>query len=202
MAVQAKLERGVAPTHRLPVRVSHWVNTAAVLVMIGSGWGIYNTSPLFAFTFPRHLTLGGWLGGSLAWHFAAMWLLAGNLLLYASVGLLTGHFRRRLRPPRPADILRDLRLAATARLPHAPGQYNAVQRLLYVLVLLATAGAIVSGLAIWKPVQLAPLCNLLGGYEAARREHFLMMAGIVVFIAVHVAMVIKHPRTVRPMVLG
>jgi thiosulfate reductase cytochrome b subunit len=191
-----------APTHSLAVRISHWVNAFALFIMIGSGWGIYNLSPLFSFSFPRHLTLGGWLAGNLAWHFAGMWLLTLNMLCYLFFGFVSGHFSSSFLPLRAAEVLDDLQLAMRSRLMHQPGHYNAIQRLLYVMAILGIVGSCVSGLAIWKPIQLAPLCNLLGGYEAARRVHFVIMCGIVFFIFIHVSMVCKYPRTLRPMVTG
>ena len=118
--------------HPLAVRITHWINAAAIVVMIGSGWQIYNASPLFPFVFPSWMTLGGWLGGALAWHFAAMWLLAGNFAIYLGYGLISGHIRRRLLPLRPREIWRDAMLALRFRLPHDGSHYNAVQRLLYV----------------------------------------------------------------------
>jgi thiosulfate reductase cytochrome b subunit len=188
--------------HPLIVRITHWMNAAAMTVMIGSGWQIYNASPLFPFAFPPWLTLGHWLGGALALHFAAMWLLAANFALYLGYGLISGHIRRRLLPLRPREIWRDAIAALRFRLPHDGAHYNAVQRLLYTLVGCGIALAIVSGLAIWKPVQLYPLTFLLGGYEIARRVHFLAMAGIVAFIVVHLALVVIVPRTLRSMITG
>ena len=188
--------------HPLAVRITHWINAAAITAMIASGWLIYNASPLFPFVFPSYMTLGGWLGGALAWHFAAMWLLAGNFTIYLGYGLITGHIRRRLFPFCPRDIWRDAMLALRCRLPHDGAHYNAVQRLLYVLAGCGIALAIVSGLAIWKPVQLYPLTALLGGYETARRVHFLAMAGIAGFIVVHLALVAIVPRTLPPMLTG
>ena len=188
--------------HPLPVRITHWVNAVAMVVMIASGWQIYNASPLFPFVFPNWLTLGRWLGGALAWHFAAMWLLFVNFAFYLGYGLISGHIRRRLLPLRPREVWRDAMLALRMRLPHDGSQYNAVQRLLYVLAGCGIALAIVSGLAIWKPVQLYPLTFLLGGYEVARRVHFLAMAGIVLFVVVHLSLVAIVPRTLRPMVTG
>jgi thiosulfate reductase cytochrome b subunit len=188
--------------HPIAVRITHWVNAAAIVVMIASGWRIYNASPLFPFVFPSRLTLGGWLGGALAWHFAAMWLLAGNFAIYLGYGLITGHIGRRLLPLRPREIWHDALLALQFRLPHDSSRYNAVQRLLYVLVGCCIALAIVSGLAVWKPVQLYSLTMLLGGYEIARRAHFIAMAGIVGFIFVHLALVAIVPRTLPPMLTG
>lgn len=188
--------------HPWPVRLTHWVNAAAMTVMIMSGWRIYGASPLFPFVFPAWATLGDWLGGALAWHFAAMWLLATNFGVYLMFGLRSGHIRRRLLPLSARGIARDLDLALRFRLPHADGGYNAVQRLLYVLVGVGIAGAIASGLALWKPVQLAPLTLLLGGYEVARRVHFAAMSGIVAFVVVHLVLVAIVPRTLLPMITG
>jgi thiosulfate reductase cytochrome b subunit len=188
--------------HPLAVRITHWTNAAAMTVMIASGWQIYNASPLFPFVFPSWLTLGHWLGGALAWHFAAMWLLAVNVAIYLGYGLASGHIRRRLFPLRPRDIWRDANLALRFRLMHSGPEYNAVQRLVYVLVGCGIALAIVSGLAIWKPVQLYPVTFALGGYEIARRVHFLAMSGIVAFIILHLALVAIVPRTLRSMITG
>lgn len=188
--------------HPLAVRLTHWINAGAIMVMIGSGWQIYNASPLFRFVFPAWMTLGDWLGGALAWHFAAMWLLAVNFVIYLGYGLISGHVRRRLLPLRPREIRRDAILALRFRLPHDASHYNAVQRLLYVLAGCGIALAIVSGLAIWKPVQFHPLTALLGGYEVARRVHFLAMAGITGFIIVHLVLVAIVPSTLPPMLTG
>ena len=188
--------------HPLIVRITHWINAAAMTVMIGSGWQIYNASPLFPFEFPSWLTLGHWLGGALALHFAAMWLLAGNFAVYVGYGLLSGHIQHRLFPLRLREIWHDAIAALRCRLPHDDARYNAVQRLLYVLVGCGIALAITSGLAIWKPVQLYPLTFLLGGYEFARRVHFVAMAGIVAFVVVHLTLVVIVPKTLRAMIVG
>lgn len=186
----------------LLVRITHWVNAYAMTCMILSGWQIYNASPLFNFSFPRWATLGGWLAGGIAWHFAAMWLLLANGLLYLAYGLFSGYFRRTLLPLRPGQVWRDFTAAVAFRLRHEPGVYNAVQRLLYLIVLLLGAGAVLSGLAIWKPVQFSPLTALLGGYDTARFLHFLAMAGIVGFILVHLALVLLVPSTFLTMITG
>ena len=184
------------------VRITHWVNAFAMTCMILSGWRIYNASPLFPLAFPPRITLGGWLAGALAWHFAAMWLLVANALVYLAYSVASGYFRRTLLPLTPRQVWRDLTAALAFRLEHRPGAYNAVQKLLYIIVLLLGAAAVLSGLAIWKPVQLAPLAALLGGYDTARVVHFLAMAGSVGFILVHLALVILVPRTLLSMVTG
>ncbi|MGO4326124.1 cytochrome b/b6 domain-containing protein [Cupriavidus sp. 2TAF22] len=191
-----------AIVHPLAVRAAHWINAFAMTCMVMSGWAIYNASPLFAFRFPAWATVGGWLGGSIAWHFAAMWLLCANALLYLGHGFATRHFRRHFLPLSARAALRDAGLALRLRLPHRPGVYNAVQRLMYVAVLLLGALVVASGLAIWKPVQLYWLANLFGGFDTARYVHFGAMAGIVAFVVVHLVLVIAVPSTLLPMFTG
>ncbi|WP_042877295.1 cytochrome b/b6 domain-containing protein [Cupriavidus necator] len=191
-----------AVVHALAVRATHWINAIAMTCMVMSGWAIYNASPLFGFRFPAWATVGGWLGGSIAWHFAAMWLLCANGLLYLGYGMATGHFRRHFLPLGPGAVLRDAGLALRLRLPHRPGAYNALQRMMYAAVLLLGVAVVASGLSIWKPVQLYWLADLFGGFDTARRVHFFAMAGIVGFVAVHLALVIVVPSTLLPMFTG
>jgi thiosulfate reductase cytochrome b subunit len=194
---------GRAVIHPVWVRVTHWINVVAMVVMIGSGWEIYNASPLFPFRFPRSITLGGWLAGALLWHFAAMWLLAVNGLVYVTLGIVTGRFRRKLVPIRPGDVLADARAALTGKLAHDDlVVYNAVQKLLYLGVILAGIVIVLSGVAIWKPVQLQELTALFGGYDAARYVHFFAMAAIVGFLVVHVIMAVLVPKSLRAMISG
>jgi thiosulfate reductase cytochrome b subunit len=188
--------------HPLTVRITHWVNAFAMLCMITSGWKIYDASPIFGFMFPKWMTLGGWLGGALAWHFAALWLLTVNGLVYLLYGIFSGHFRHDFLPLSVRAIWRDFIAALTFRLEHKIGAYNAVQRLLYMAVILFAIGVVVSGLAIWKPVQFQFLTGLLGGYDVARIVHFAMMAGIVGFVVVHLALVFVVPSTLPPMITG
>ena len=189
-------------THTRFVRITHWINAVAMVIMILSGWRIYDASPEFAFTIPRAITLGGWLGGALQWHFAAMWVLVLNWLAYVVYGFYSGRFRATLLPITPAGVIGDLRLALTGRLAHAGGAYNQVQRLAYAGVMLAILVTILSGLATWKPTQLQGLANLMGGYHGARVVHFLGMAAIVSFLIVHLALVIVVPRTLLAMLTG
>ena len=192
--------------HPVWVRVTHWINVAAMFVMITSGWRIYNASPLFPFTFPPAITIGDGLDGlpgALLWHFAAMWLLVVNGVIYVALGFVTGRFRRKLLPIRPREIIRDLGAALTGKLSHDDlSVYNAVQRLLYVGVILAGVVIVLSGLSIWKPVQLQELVVIFGGYDAARFVHFFAMAAIVGFLAVHVTLAILVPKSLRAMIVG
>jgi thiosulfate reductase cytochrome b subunit len=187
--------------HPWILRLTHWLNAFAIVMMIGSGWQIYNASPLFGFTFPEPLTIGQWLGAAIAWHLAMMWLLVGNGLIYFIWTGTSGHWRK-LVPPRPKAIWRDIVAALTFKLGHEKGVYNAVQRLLYSGVLFAGVVVVLSGLAIWKPVQLWPLCNLFGGFYAARYVHFFAMAAIALFVAVHLALVAMVPKVLPPMITG
>jgi thiosulfate reductase cytochrome b subunit len=189
--------------HPLPVRIAHWVNAVAILVMVASGWKIYNASPLFGFVFPGELTLGGWLAGALQWHFAAMWVLALNGMVYLAYGILSGHLRRRLLPISPGAVARDLASALRGRLAHDDlSVYNAAQKAAYVAAILLAIGLVLSGLAIWKPVQLYALAALMGDYEGARLLHFFCMCGLVLFVLAHVAMVLLVPRTFLTMITG
>ena len=188
--------------HPLVVRLTHWVNAFAIVCMVMSGWGIYNASPLFGFSFPHWATVGGWLGGNIAWHLAAMWLFVANGLIYLTYGLVSRHFRTAMLPIAPRAVLADLVAALRFRLAHQLGAYNAVQRLLYFGVMLAGILAVLSGLMLWKPVQFAAAADLIGGYEVMRRVHFVAMSGIVAFTIVHLLLVVLVPRTLPAMITG
>jgi thiosulfate reductase cytochrome b subunit len=193
----------VPPIHPLWLRVTHWLNALAVVIMVMSGWRIYNASPLFDFRFADSITLGGWLAGALQWHFAAMWLLAVNGVVYLLLNLGSGRLLRRFIPLSPRAILTDLLNALRGRLSHAdPRRYNAVQRASYLFVMIDSVLLVISGLVLWKSVQFPLLRELLGGYEVARRVHFFAMAALVAFVAVHLTMVAVVPRTLRVMVRG
>jgi thiosulfate reductase cytochrome b subunit len=190
--------------HPLWVRVTHWINALAILIMIGSGWQIYDASPLFEFLeFPSQIALGNWLAGALLWHFAAMWLFVINGIVYVTLGISTGRFRRKLFPIRPREVAGDFLAALRGNLSHDDlARYNAVQKLLYVGVILAGVVIVLSGLSIWKPVQLKWLSALFGGYSIARYVHFFAMASIVGFLTVHVALALLVPKSLRAMIVG
>jgi thiosulfate reductase cytochrome b subunit len=189
--------------HPVWVRVTHWINALAMLVMIGSGWQIYDASPLFGFTFPRQIALGNWLAGALLWHFAAMWVLMINGLVYLVLGIVSGRFRRKLFPVYPRDVLRDLFAALRGKLAHDDlSVYNAVQKLLYLGIIVAGIAIVLSGLSIWKPVQFQPLTAFFGGYNTARYVHFAAMTTIVAFLVVHVSLAVIVPKSLRAMIIG
>ena len=185
------------------VRALHWTNAVAMVLMIMSGWQIYNASPLFGFTFSHSITLGGWLGGALLWHFAAMWLLMVNGLIYLAFGIATGRFRNKLLPITPSGVIADTKAALAFKLAHDDlSKYNSVQKLLYAGIIVVGILIVLSGLSMWKPVQLHWLSVLFGGYNAARYVHFICMAAIVAFMVVHVALAVLVPKSLRAMIIG
>jgi len=190
------------PVHRWPVRLTHWINLFAMVCMFMSGWEIYNASPLFGFRFPPQVTLGGWLGGAIGWHLAVMWLLACNALCYVLWSLFSGHLRRDLLPLGLGALRRDIWQAVTLRLKHQHGHYNAIQKLMYLGVLLLGLLLVLSGLAIWKPVQLQGLVSLFGGFDIARYVHFFAMAGIGLFLVISLLNVIIVPGTLWAKITG
>jgi len=185
------------------VRAMHWANAVAMILMIMSGWQIYNASPLFNFRFSHSITLGSWLGGALLWHFAAMWLLMLNGLAYLITGLATGRFRNKLLPITPNGVVFDVKAALTFKLAHDDlSTYNSVQKLLYAGIILVGIVIVLSGLSIWKPVQLHWLVTLFGDYAAARYVHFVCMALICLFLIVHTALAVLVPKSLRAMIIG
>jgi thiosulfate reductase cytochrome b subunit len=190
--------------HPVPVRIMHWINAVAMIVMITSGWGIYDDYVVISgLHFSQSLRLGDWAAESLLWHFAGMWFLALNGLLYLLYGLFTGRFVERLLPIRMADVVRTVNDTLHLRIAHDDlTTYNAVQKLLYIVVILAGISQVITGLAIWKPIQFSGLVGLLGGFQSARIIHFWGMAVIVGFLVVHVALALLVPRTLWSMVAG
>jgi thiosulfate reductase cytochrome b subunit len=202
--------------HPLVLRIMHWLNALAILVMIGSGWRIYNWYPALPSNmgFPIDITLGGdpalsaalhnedGLASALAWHFAGIWLLVINFVAYLIYGFASGHFRRDFLPVSVRSFARDFFAAVRGKLDHRLGRYNVVQKVFYWGVMLAILVTILSGLSIWKPVQFQELTWLFGGYEFARVVHFFGMASIVAFLVVHIALTLLVPKTLVAMVLG
>jgi thiosulfate reductase cytochrome b subunit len=190
--------------HPAAVRVMHWINAVAIIILIGSGFKIYNDEVLFGWLhFPEWITIGGEAQGALQWHFFAMWILFINLIAYLLYGLFTGRFWRKLLPLWPSHIIADVRAALTFRLSHDDiTRYNAVQRLLYAGIILVIVVQVISGLAIWKPIQFQELTALFYDFQGARLAHFIGMALIVGFLVVHVALALLVPRTLFAMITG
>lgn len=190
--------------HPLPLRIMHWTNALAMIIMIGSGWKIYNDEVLFGWLhFPDAITIGGEAQGALQWHFLGMWILGFNGLAYLVYGLVSGRFRRMLLPIRLREVIANMRDALFLRLGHDDlTRYNAVQRVLYVGIILVGIIQVVSGLFIWKPMQFSELTPLFYNFQGGRLVHFLGMAAIVLFLVVHVALALLVPRTLAAMVTG
>ncbi|MEZ2351531.1 cytochrome b/b6 domain-containing protein [Caballeronia sp. RCC_10] len=186
------------------LRITHWLNALAIVVMVTSGWQIYNASPIFKpFAFPSSITLGGWLGGALQWHFAAMWLLVANFIVYAVMNVVTGRFRRRMFPLSIRSVVNDALAAVRGKLGHDDlTHYNAVQKLAYLAVIVDIVVIILSGLVVWKSVQFPFLRTLMGGYDNARVVHFFGMSFLVAFVVLHVVMVALVPRSLVLMIRG
>ncbi|SAK86357.1 cytochrome B561 [Caballeronia pedi] len=193
-----------APIHPFWLRITHWLNAFAALIMMLSGWRIYDASPVFRqIVIPPSITLGGWLGGALQWHFAAMWLLVFNGIVYVALNVASGRFASKFFPLSPRAVLRDLIAALSGKLSHADlRQYNAVQKLAYLAIVVDLFVLVLSGLAIWKSVQFPLLRELMGGYDNARIVHFCAMAVMAAFVVVHVAMVALVPRSLLTMLRG
>lgn len=204
--------------HHVVVRITHWVNAIALTIMVASGLRIFNAYPAFArrgetfccYPFerraiPASLTFGGWLAGARNWHFAMMWVLALNGLVYLGFIYLHGEWRD-LVPRR--GIVRDawemVRFYLTVRKDHPrQGKHNALQRLAYFSMPIVGIMAIVTGLAIWKPVELSPLTGLLGGYVWARYWHFWAMLLLVALTFGHIFMVFTvDPYSIPSMITG
>lgn len=185
------------------LRISHWLNAVGVVVMLMSGWRIYDASPIYGFRFPPAITLGGWLGGALQWHFAAMWIIVVNGTFYLLANLISRRLPALLLPLSAKAFIAELIAALRGRLAHDDlRSYNAVQRAAYLFVIVDLVVMVLSGLVLWKHVQFPLLREAMGGYEGARRVHFFAMAGMVVFVVVHVVMSVLVPRTLVAMIRG
>lgn len=190
--------------HPLPLRAMHWINAAAMLIMIMSGWKIYNDEVIFGWLhFPDAIVLGKYAQHALQWHFLGMWVVAINGLLYVIYGVATGRFRRMLFPISLREALKTTGDALRFRLAHDDlTHYNAVQRILYIGILLVGVLTVLSGLALWKPIQFSGLLALFYDFQTARLVHFFCMAAIVLFLVVHVALALLVPRSLFAMLTG
>ncbi len=190
--------------HPFPLRVMHWVNAVFMIIMIMSGWQIYNDEVLFGWLhFPSWMTMGAGPQGGLLWHFFAMWILVINGIAYTGYGLRTRRFRRMLFPIRIADVIAEVRNALQLKLHHDDlTQYNPVQKLLYLGVLVVIVIQILSGLVIWKPIQFSELTFLFYNFQGARLAHFFCMVAIVGFLVIHVVLALLVPETLKAMWTG
>ena len=200
------------------VRLTHWVNVVAVIVMAGSGMRIFNAHPAFARpgeTFPLNpwdgtpipawLTFGAWLGGARHWHFAMMWLLVANGLLYISFLFLHGEWRDVVpRRGDARDALEMLKFYLFVRRDHPiQGKHNALQKSAYFAMPILGVILVLSGLAIWKPVTLGFITALFVNYKWARFVHFMSMTLLILLALIHVFMVLAvDPYALRSMVTG
>jgi thiosulfate reductase cytochrome b subunit len=200
------------------IRLTHWVNVVAVILMAGSGMRIFNAHPAFARpgeTFalnpwegtpiPAWLTLGSWLGGARHWHFAAMWLLVANGLLYLGFLFLHGEWRD-LVPRRgdARDTVEMIKFYLFVRKDHPhQGKHNALQKTAYFAMSVLGIVLVLSGLAIWKPVTLGFLTALFVNYKWARFVHFVAMILLLGLALVHVFMVFAvDPYSLRAIFTG
>jgi thiosulfate reductase cytochrome b subunit len=190
--------------HPLPLRIMHWTNAVAIFIMIGSGWKIYNDDVILGFLhFPDSLVMGKWAQYGLQWHFFGMWIFVLNGLAYLTYGVATGRFRRKLFPISIREILVTVGDALRFKLGHDDlTHYNAVQKILYLGVMSIGILIVISGLALWKPVQFSELSGLFGSFQNIRIVHFLCMSAIVAFILVHVTLALLVPQSLVAMLTG
>jgi len=190
--------------HPLPLRIMHWINAVAIFIMIGSGWKIYNDDAIFSvLRFPDAVVIGKWAQYGLQWHFFGMWIFVLNGLAYLSYGVASGRFWQKLFPISLREILTTVGDALRFRLGHDDlTHYNAVQKILYLGVMLIGILIVISGLALWKPVQFSELANLFGNFQTIRLVHFFCMSAIVAFILIHVTLALLVPKSLVAMVTG
>ena len=204
--------------HKIATRWMHWINFPILTIMIWSGILIYwandvyqvkigNTllGKFFPEWFYKWLHIPYRLSEGMAFHFLFMWLFMINGLLYVAYTIVSGEWRYLL--PKKGTLkeawqvlLHDLGIRKTAPL---QSKYNSAQRIAYTMIIIMGFGSLVTGFAIYKPVQLQWLTNLCGGYEAARLEHFILTIGFVLFFLIHIIQVIKAGwNNFRAMVAG
>ncbi len=190
--------------HPLPLRIMHWINALAIFVMIGSGWRIYNDDVIFGFLhFPDALVIGKWAQHGLQWHFFGMWIFVINGLAYLTYGVATGRFRRKLLPISIRELVATVADALRFKLSHDDlTRYNAVQKILYLGVMAVGVLIVISGLALWKPVQFSELAALFGTFQTIRLVHFLCMSAIVGFVLIHVTLALLVPQSLVAMIRG
>lgn len=201
-------QRRIVRKHPLAIRWFHWINFPLLVLMIWSGILIYWAYPAYI-TFDqkiwRALGVNNRLAEGMALHFFFMWLFAVNGVLYVAYTIFSGAWRELI--PRRGTlreawqvVLHDLRIRKE---PLPRKKFNGAQQIAYTSVVLMGFGSLVSGLAIYKPVQFAWLTWMFGGYQGARLVHFLLTAGYVLFFIVHIAQVVRAGwNNFRAMVIG
>jgi thiosulfate reductase cytochrome b subunit len=197
--------RASTPVYEHPwaVRFCHWANAVSVTVLAMSGLQIFSAFPAFGPKIPQQnlidavpeaVALGGWLGGALQWHFTFMWIFAASGLLYVMSQILSGHWRTVLFARRDVaglwPMVRHYFLFGPK--PVVTEQYNALQKQAYTTALLLGTLSLLTGVVMYKPVQLSALGWIFGGYHGARLIHFLSMCGLLAFIPGHLIMVLLH----------
>ena len=188
--------------HPLPIRITHWVNAISLFVLVTSGLRIFRAFPSFGpkipekvlLDIPTSLTLGGWLGGALQWHFTFMWFFAASGVFYLAYQVMSGHYRTMLFTPR--DIPGVWPMARHyfffGPKPPATGQYNPLQKLAYTSTIAFGALSLLTGIVLYKPTQFSWLAFLFGGFHLTRVWHFAAMCGFLAFIPGHLIMVVLH----------
>src|SRR5277367_3887348 len=185
----------------LPIRLMHWINIPLLVIMAGSGLQIlvaypylgprgalYRWYPLQGMEPPRWLGLGGWLAGARHLHFAVAWFLILNGTLYVIYLIVSGEWRRRAFIPTrdaPNAIAMFGYYLRIRKNPPPDDFYNGLQRLAYTSAIAFGVVVVLSGLAIYKPVQLQWLTAAFGGYDYARVVHFSCLALLVLFTVLH-----------------
>jgi thiosulfate reductase cytochrome b subunit len=206
------------PAQPLLIRLTHFLNVPLLVFMAMSGLQILAAFPRlgprgepygwYPFDGKRPLpwmTAGEWLAGARHLHFALAWFLIGNGVVYLAYVIASGEWRRRafhFRRDARSAMRMALYYARLRREPPEQDLYNGLQRLAYTSAIVLGVVEVLSGLAIWKPVQLSSLAALFGGYDGARAVHLLGLAGLVLFTAGHVVLVLLHPRELASIVTG
>ena len=188
--------------HPWVVRLTHWLNAVSLVVLVGSGLQIFTAFPSFGPKLPQHdlldvpgrLTIGGWLGGALQWHFTFMWIFMATGILYVVGQLVSGHYRTVLFTPRDLPGVWPIarHYFFFGKKPPLTEQYNPLQKLAYTSTIFFGAVSVLTGLVLYKPAQFSALAWLMGGFHRARLWHFLAMCGFLAFIPGHLVMVILH----------
>ena len=188
--------------HPFIVRLCHWVNTISLFVMAGSGLQIFRAFPSFGakipqkdlLHWPESFALGGWLGGALQWHLTFMWIYLATGLLYIGYQVFSGNYRQVLFVPRDTPgvwpVVRHYFLRSSK--PPLKEAYNHLQKCAYTVAIGLGVLSVLTGFAVWKPVQLSWLARIMGGFHWARLWHFLIMWALLAFVFGHLIMVILH----------